>query len=203
MIGNRSSPKQQDSHPISVESLALKSQSEIVVGLRSPLTNRTTGNAYAFVFNNTGNVMLPSAGWTTPAANQPAVVGQQGLPRELNLNGQGIRSVQWCPGLRNAADVAGSPATVAYLIVGGASNGGPLKNETTRQKFSLYRWDNTNAQPVKVVDDLSGFAVRPEGVNVITLSGQLRVIFVEDRFKAEGYDTQNSVHWPLSALSLQ
>ena len=199
----RYSPKQQDFHPISVEGMAVKSQTEIVVGLRSPLTNRTTGNAYAFVFSNTGNAMLPTAGWVAPAPGQPAIPSQQGLPRELNLNGQGIRSVQWCPGLRNVADVAGSPATGAYLIVGGASNGGPLKNETTRQKFSLYRWDNTNVQPVKVVDDLSGFAVRPEGVNVITLNGQLRVIFVEDRFKAEGYDTQNSVHWPLSALNLQ
>lgn len=60
-----------------------------------------------------------------------------------------------------------------------------------------------DAQPVRVVDDLSPFAVRPEGVNVILLNGQPRVVFVEDRFKAEGYDTQNSIHWPLSALNLQ
>ena len=205
------SPKQQDFHPINVEGLAFRSQSEIIVGLRSPLTNRTSGDAYAFVFNNNNNATLPSAGWVTPASGQPPVAGQQGAPRQLNLNGQGIRSIQWCPTIRNAADATGSPATGAYLIIGGAANGGPLKNETGREKFSLYRWDNVNSQPVRVVADLSTFAVRPEGVNIITLDAdpatpltvERRVIFVEDRYKAEGYDTQNGVHWPLSALNLQ
>ena len=40
-------------------------------------------------------------------------------------------------------------------------------------------------------------------MNLITLNGVLRVLFVEDRFKAEGYDTQNAVHWPLAELNLQ
>ena len=56
---------------------------------------------------------------------------------------------------------------------------------------------------MRVVPDLAAFAVRPEGVNIITLNGQPRVIFVEDRFKAQGYDTQNSVHWSLAELNLQ
>ena len=60
-----------------------------------------------------------------------------------------------------------------------------------------------NAVPVRVVADLTPYAVRPEGVNVITLNGAPRVIFVEDRFKAEGYDTQNAVHLPLAELNLQ
>jgi hypothetical protein len=183
------SPKQQDFHPVSVEGLAVRNNNEFVVGLRSPLVNRTTGDAYAFVFSNAGNQFLPAAGWAAPAA------GMQGVPRQLNLNGQGIRSIQWCPQLNAGAG--------AYLIIGGAANGGPLKNETARQVFSLYRWDNVNAQPVRVVVDLSAFAVRPEGVNIITLNGTPRVIFVEDRFKAEGYDTQNAVHWPLADLNLQ
>jgi hypothetical protein len=188
----RYSPKQQDFHPISVEGLALRSQSEIVVGLRSPLSNRTTGNAYAIVFDNTANAMLPASGaWTGAAGGSPSL-------RQLNLNGQGIRSIQWCPQIRNGGGTLG-----AYLIVGGAANGGPLKNETTRQVFSLYRWDSVTATPVRVVADLSPFAVRPEGANIITLNGQRRVIFVEDRFKAEGYDTQNSVHWSLAELNLQ
>ena len=37
----------------------------------------------------------------------------------------------------------------------------------------------------------------------IALNGKPRVIFVEDRFKAEGYDTQNAVHWPLVELNLK
>ena len=89
------------------------------------------------------------------------------------------------------------------LIVGGAANGGPLKNETGREKFSLYRWDNVNAQPVRVVADLSTFAERLEGVNLITLNGEKRLIFVEDCFRVEGYDTQNAVHWPLTAFNLR
>ena len=188
----RYSPKQQDFHPISVEGLAIKSQSEIVVGLRSPLNNRTTGNAYALVFSNASNAMLPSSGVWTAAAG-----GFQSL-KQLDLNGQGIRSIQWCPAVKNAGGTNG-----AYLIVGGAANGGPLKNETGREKFSLYRWDSITATPVRVVADLSPYAVRPEGVNIITLNGEKRILFVEDRYKAQGYDTQNGVHWPISVLNLQ
>jgi hypothetical protein len=188
----RYSPKQQDFHPISVEGLAIKSQSEIVVGLRSPLTNRTTGNAYALVFDNTGNAMLPASGvWTGAAGGAPSL-------KQLNLNGQGIRSIQWCPNIKNAGGTLG-----AYVIIGGAANGGPLKNETSRQVFSLYRWDSVTATPVRVVADLSPYAVRPEGVNIITLNGQKRILFVEDRYKAQGYDTQNGVHWSLTELNLQ
>jgi hypothetical protein len=190
------SPNQQDFHPINVEGLALRSQNEMVVGLRSPLANRTTGNAYAFVFNNAANAMLPAGGWAGAA-------GQVGAPRQINLNGQGIRSIQWCPAIRNVADAPGAVATGAYLIVGGPANGGPLKNETGRAKFSLYRWDSVTAQPVRVVADLSPYATRPEGVNIIALNGSLRVLFVEDRFRAHGYDTQNAVHWPLATLNLQ
>jgi hypothetical protein len=39
--------------------------------------------------------------------------------------------------------------------------------------------------------------------NIITLNSVPRVIFVEDRFKAEGYDTQNAVHWTLAEINLQ
>lgn len=140
-------------------------------------------------------MLLPTAGWTAPVA-APSV-------RQLNLSGQGIRSIQWCPTLHKATDPPAGAATGAYLIVGGAANGGPLKNETGRQVFSLYRWDTINVQPVKVVADLSPYAVRPEGVNIMFLNGQSRVVFVEDRHKTQGYDTQNAIHWPLTALNLQ
>jgi hypothetical protein len=191
------SPKQQDFHPISVEGLAIRSQSEIVVGLRSPLSNRTTGNAYALVFDNTGNGMLPASGIWTTAAGTAALGGVPNLI-QLDLNGQGIRSIQWCPTVKNGAGANG-----AYLIIGGAANGGPLKNETGREKFSLYRWDSTTATSLRVVADLAPYAVRPEGVNIITLNGEKRILFVEDRYKAQGYDTQNGVHWALSNLNLQ
>lgn len=163
-----------------------------MVGLRSPLNNRTTGNAYALVFSNASNAVMPASGVWTAAAG-----GFQSL-KQLDLNGQGIRSIQWCPTVKNAGGTNG-----AYLIVGGAANGGPLKNETGREKFSLYRWDSITATPVRVVADLSPYAVRPEGVNIITLNGEKRILFVEDRYKAQGYDTQNGVHWPISVLNLQ
>ncbi|MDB6173843.1 MAG: chromosome condensation regulator [Chthoniobacteraceae bacterium] len=183
----RYSPKQQDFHPISVEGFAVKNSSEMLVGLRSPLSNRTSGNAYVFVFSNAGNAFLPGV-WNGPALGLQSV-------KQLNLNGQGIRSIQWCPQLNSGAG--------AYLIIGGAANGGPLKNETSRQVFSLYQWDSITALPVLRVADLAAFAVRPEGINIISLNNTLRAIFVEDRFKAQGYDTQNAVHWPLGALRLQ
>ncbi len=186
------SPKQQDFHPISVEGLAMRNSSEIVVGLRSPLTNRTTGDAITFVFNNG----LIANSWVGGVA--PSLIGE----RDLNLNGQGIRSIQWCPLIKKPSDGAG-PATGAYLIVGGPANGGPLKNETTRQVFSLYRWDTVNSTPVRVVGDLAPFAVRPEGINIITLNNERRVLFVEDRYQAQNYNTQNAAHWPLSALNLE
>lgn len=69
--------------------------------------------------------------------------------------------------------------------------------------FTLYRWDDINSAPVRIVADLSAFTVRPEGVNIITLNGEKRILFVEDRFKAQGYDTQNAVHWPITSLNLQ
>jgi (2Fe-2S) ferredoxin len=79
----RYSPKQQDFHPISVEALAVRTNNEFIVGLRSPLVNRTTGHAYAFVFSNAGNQFLPAAGWTAGLSQ-----GLQSV-RQLNLNGQG------------------------------------------------------------------------------------------------------------------
>jgi hypothetical protein len=70
-------------------------------------------------------------------------------------------------------------------------------------EMCLYRWDSITATPVRVVADLSPYAVRPEGVNIITLNGDKRILFVEDRYKAKGYDTQNAVHWPVGVLNLQ
>jgi hypothetical protein len=45
-------------------------------------------------------------------------------------NGQGIRSIEWCPGIG-----PGGPGR--YLIIGGPANGGPLEKETFGEKFSV------------------------------------------------------------------
>jgi hypothetical protein len=77
-----------------------------------------------------------------------------------------------------------------------------LEKETFGVKFSLYSWDgNVNTTPTRLINDLRPYAVRPEGVDLITVGGQSRVIFVEDRFLAQGYGSRNAVHWPLSILT--
>jgi hypothetical protein len=124
-----------------------------------------------------------------PAANVGAV-------QQLNLNGQGFRSIQWVPSLNNNAG--------AYLIIGGPSNGGPLKAETGRETFTLYQWNGPGNNPVVRVPNLRPYTQRPEGVNIITmtLNGQpeQRLLFVEDRYKATGYGARNAVHWPTTIM---
>jgi hypothetical protein len=70
---------------------------------------------------------------------------------------------------------------------------------------SLYAWDGSPgtgnvAAPQKLIDELGPYSTRPEGVDLIQIDGQWRVIFVEDRYRAKGYGTRNAVHWPISIL---
>ena len=51
-----------------------------------------------------------------------------------------------------------------------------------------------------VIDDMYGYAMRPEGVELININGEWRVMFAEDRFTATGYGTRNVIHWPVSIL---
>ena len=187
------SPKQHDFHSINVEDIAFRSTNEMILGLRSPLSNRTNGNAYYFVVTNVSAFAPGTNNWTG---------APQGLvgPFEMNLGGLGIRSIKWCPnGLTNSND----DTVQRYLIVAGNANGGPLVRENLKQKFSLYSWtgDATNT-PVKLLDDLKGYAVRPEGIDIMSVGGEWRVLFVEDRYQATGYATRNALHWPVSILGI-
>ena len=155
---------------------------------QSPLANRTNGNAYYFVATEL-NTFLPPSGWTGGQVN--GISGAQ----QTVLNGKGIRSIKWCPN--------GLPGGVQrYLVLAG--NGGPIQRENARQVFSLYAWNglstNSVATPQLVLADLNGYAVRPEGVDVINVNGEWRILFVEDRFVTPGYGTRNAVHWPVSIL---
>lgn len=89
-----------------------------------------------------------------------------------------------------------------YLIIGGPANGGPLEKELPNGggKFSIYAWNGVSTSPQRLIEDLSPYATRPEGVDLIQVNGQWRVLFVEDRFKGRGYATRNAVHWPVSIL---
>jgi predicted outer membrane repeat protein len=188
----RYSPKQHDFHPINIEDIAYRSTSEMVLGLRAPLTNRTTGLAYYFAVTNLP-AFLSGGSWPV-GTNLPGITG----PYQMNLEGLGIRSLKWCPhGLTNAS----GEEVARYLILAGSANGGPLQREDFRQKFSLYGWTgNTNTPPVKLIDDLWPYTIRPEGVDLIKVAGEWRILFVEDRFQATAYATRNAVHWPVTIL---
>jgi hypothetical protein len=76
-----------------------------------------------------------------------------------------------------------------------------LQREDFRHKFSLYSWTGNSATaPDLLIEDLQGYAIRPEGVDLIHLNGEWRVLFVEDRFQSTGYATRNGLHWPASIL---
>jgi hypothetical protein len=186
------SPKQHDFHSMNVEDIAFRSTSEIIIGLRAPLTNRITGNAYYFRVNN---LTTFTNYWDLGYG-----AGMQGIagPYSLDLGGLGFRSIKWCPnGLTNAQ----GSAAQRYLILAGTANGGPLQREQYRQKFSLYSWTgNTNNAPTKLIDDLWRYTLRPEGVDLIQVGAAWRILFVEDRFLATGYGTRNAIHWPLSIV---
>ena len=90
------------------------------------------------------------------------------------------------------------------LVLAGNANGGPIQREAARQVFSLYAWNglstNNVATPQLLLADLNGYAVRPEGLDLINVNGEWRILFVEDRFVTPGHATRNAVHWPLSIL---
>lgn len=188
------SPKQHDFHPINVEDVAFRNGAEMIFGLRAPLVNRTAGNAYYVVATNL-TTLLPPGGWSGGVA--PGIDGAY----QMDVGGLGIRSLKWCPnGLTNAS----GQAVQRYLVLAGTANGGPLVREKLRQKFSLYAWDGSSsggvAHPQLLISDVAGYAIRPEGVDVINVNGQWRVLFVEDRFQSTGYATRNAVHWPVTVL---
>jgi predicted outer membrane repeat protein len=195
-VGNYS-PKQHDFHSINIEDIAFKGvSSEIVFGLRAPLVSRTSSNAYYFVATNL-STFLPAQGWS----NGP--VQGIGGALQMDLGGMGIRSIKWCPsGLTNAQGTQ----VGRYLVLAGNANGGPLVRERARQKFSVYAWDGSSssgvAHPQLLIADLIGYAVRPEGVELINISGQWRILFVEDRYQTTGYATRNAIHWPVNILGV-
>jgi hypothetical protein len=56
------------------------------------------------------------------------------------------------------------------------------------------------AVPQTLIEDLRPYTIRPEGVDLINLTGEWRILFVEDRYRATGYATRNALHWPLGNL---
>jgi hypothetical protein len=111
---------------------------------------------------------------------------------------QRIHDIESCRnGLLNAE---GQPVQ-RYLIIGGPANGGPLEKGLFGQQYSLYSWTgNAEHAPQRLIADLGPYTVRPEGVDLILINGQWRVLLVEDWYRATGYSTRDAVHWPVSIL---
>jgi hypothetical protein len=186
------SPKDHDNCPVNIEGIAYRpaggdlANPEMLIGLRSPLTSRTSGNALYFRVNDVA-AFLPPGGWTSAAAG---ILG----PFTLDLRGQGIRCFEWCPQI-------GPSPTGRYLIIGGPANGGPLEKETYGEKFSLYSWDGVaTTAPTLLIEDLRPYTTRPEGLAIVSIQGQDRILFAEDRYQSTGYGARNAVHWPISIL---
>lgn len=159
----------------------------MIIGLRSPLMNRTSGNAIYFRISNV-EAFLPNCGTGQPwtAACPPGGLNDGIL--QVDLENKGFRAITW------------DAFRQTYWIVAGPANGGRLENEPPGLKFSLFSWDGSNMTPLKVIDDLAPYAVRPEGIAIITVNGEQRVLFGEDRYRATSYGTRNAIHWPVSIL---
>ena len=99
-------------------------------------------------------------------------------PLQMNLNGLGFRGIKWRPQI-------GPNAVGRYLIIGGPAGGGPLAKEQSNQKFQLFSWDGVDGNaPTVVISDLRSYSVRPEALDLISVNGSWRVLFVEDRYRA-------------------
>ena len=112
--------------------------------------------------------------------------------------GTGVRDIGWFPNV--GLDGGGNPVA-RYLIIGGPANGGPLEKENVGEIFSLWSWQGPGGPaPVLAIPNLRPYTVRPEGVTIIQVNGQSRILFAEDRFRATGYGTRNAIHWPIGIL---
>ena len=59
---------------------------------------------------------------------------------------------------------------------------------------------NGMATPQLLIADLNGYTMRPEGLDLINVNGEWRILFVEGRFVSPGYATRNAIHWPISIV---
>jgi hypothetical protein len=165
-----------------VEGTAL-SGSNLYAGLRSPLTRRRSGNALVYP--------VPTAAFV-PGSATDATWGtvSLGAASSLNLNGQGIRGMAWCPQIEGGR----------YLIVAGPPS--TLESDDKNAAFSLWAWAGPGTQPVLRVADLRPYAKKPTGISAVALSGQMRLVFSEGLGSSEiSPEAERVIHWPVSILS--
>ena len=51
-------------------------------------------------------------------------------------------------------------------------------------------------------DEQPSYAIRPEGIDIMRVGNEWRLLFVEDRYLATGYGTRNAIHWPVNILGI-
>ncbi|MCU0566295.1 MAG: DUF3616 domain-containing protein [Oculatellaceae cyanobacterium Prado106] len=113
---------------LNIEGLSITPEGELLIGFRSPVVR---GNA----------LLVPLKNPDALVAGAKAILGD---PIELDLDGLGIRSIEYWASQN------------CYLIVAGAGDGG--------DRFALYQWSGTSESPRLISGTGMPYDFHPEGV---------------------------------------
>ena len=152
-------------------------------GLRTPLTGRTKGNALIMTVPASQVTTGTGSAWGTLTATTV----------ELNLNGQGIRALQWCPQV---------DGTGKLLIIAGLPTTDAAMDHPSVGAFALWAWSGTGSPQLRIAD-LAPYCKYPTGVCTFQLPGstEARVGFCERRRSDDkSKEQEHFLHWPVSIL---
>jgi hypothetical protein len=138
---------------LNIEGLAATLEGDILIGFRNPLTAA-------------GRALI------VPLKNPKGVVNGKkakfGVPIELDLDGRGIRSIEWIDG--------------RYLIVAG-----PTADDGT---FALFRWSgNPSDAPAAARVDLK--ELRPEALFAVPGTGEVQLLSDDGGVKTDGVECKD------------
>ena len=118
---------------------------------------------------------------------------------ELNLNGQGIRAIQWCEECEGGKyrTIAGPPTTEVS------------KDHPMTGHFALWSWAGGTSTPVLRIPDLAPYCRFPTGVSTFLIPGsssanpqRVRIAFSEGKTSTQsGAEQEHIIHWPVGILS--
>jgi hypothetical protein len=177
-----------------------------LLGLLSPLSQRTKGNA--LIIRGNAAALDTASGVSTTATYQKRywATGEAAATQvlELNLGGHGIVALSWAPALEGGR----------YLIISGPPSQSLRQRQPWRARYSLWTWDGTNA-PVCRIKNLRPFTREPVAVTHLVLgtgADKNRLLFGEQRFAERDaqsleedsfgneYLVRQMIHWPVSIL---
>ena len=118
---------------------------------------------------------------------------------ELNLNGQGIRAIQWCEECEGGKyrTIAGPPTTEVS------------KDHPMTGHFALWSWAGGTSTPVLRIPDLAPYCRFPTGVSTFLIPGsssanpqRVRIAFSEGKTSTQsGAEQEHIIPWPVAILS--